>query len=91
MKRANTIRLMKEEQQLLKDPIQLAVVRRRGHSEFHFCLFGLDGDYQGGYYHGVLVLPEDYPFAPPQLKFFTPSGYFEVDTRVCTTFTDYHR
>ena len=55
MKRANTIRLVKEEQQLLKDPIQFAVVRRKDHSNFHFCLFGLDDDYEGGFYHGVWI------------------------------------
>jgi ubiquitin-conjugating enzyme E2 J2 len=66
-------------------------VRRKGALNFHFCLFGLDGDYSGGYYHGILELPEDYPFSPPKLKFFTPSGRFEVDTPICTTFTNFHK
>ena len=58
MKRTNTVRLMREEQQLMKDPIEFAVVRRKDILAFHFCLFGLDGDYKGGFYHGVLNLPE---------------------------------
>lgn len=58
---------------------------------FHFVLFGLDGDYAGGFYHGVLELPSDYPFSPPKLKFFTPSGRFETDTPICTTFTNFHK
>lgn len=90
MKRTNSIRVNKEEQSLLKDPIDMAVVRRKN-LEFHFCLFGLDGDYEGGFYHGALILPEDYPFSPPELRFYTPSGYFETNKAICTTFTNYHR
>lgn len=82
---------MREEQQLQKDPIEFAVVRRKDNLKFHFCLFGLDDDYRSGYYHGVLILPEEYPFSPPELRFFTPSGYFETDKAICTTFTNYHK
>lgn len=51
----------------------------------------MKGDYEGGYYHGVLELPENYPFAPPNLKFFTPSGRFSTDVLICTSFTSYHK
>lgn len=85
------VRLQKEEQKLLKNPLAHAVIRRKGALNFHFVLLGLDGDYSGGYYHGVLELAEDYPFSPPKLKFYTPSGRFEVDTPICTTFTNFHR
>lgn len=84
-------RLQKEENKLLKDPIKNAIVRRKGTYDFHFLLHGLDGDYSGGYYHGALELPTDYPFSPPKLKFFTPSGRFEVNTNICTTFTNFHK
>jgi ubiquitin-conjugating enzyme E2 J2 len=85
------VRLQKEELRLSKNPIKNAVVKRKGVLNFHFVLFDLDGDYTGGYYHGVLELPTDYPFSPPKLKFFTPSGRFEVDTPICTTFTNFHK
>jgi ubiquitin-conjugating enzyme E2 J2 len=84
-------RLNKEEFRMSKNPIKNAIVKRKGILNFYFVLFGLDGDYAGGYYYGVLELPEDYPFSPPKLKFFTPSGRFETDTAICTTFTNYHR
>lgn len=32
----------------------------------------------------------DYPMAPPRLSFFTPSGRFEINERVCVSFSDYH-
>jgi ubiquitin-conjugating enzyme E2 J2 len=66
-------------------------VAREGVLNFHFCLHGLDGAYAGGFYHGVLQLSEEYPFAPPQLQFFTPSGRFEVNKPICTTFTNFHK
>lgn len=46
--------MQKEENKLLKDPIKNAIVRRKGTYDFHFLLHGLEGDYSGGYYHGVL-------------------------------------
>ena len=70
------LRLQKEESKLLAEPIEQSWVAREGVLNFHFCLYGLDGAYSGGYYHGVLQLSEEYPFAPPQLLFFTPSGRF---------------
>jgi hypothetical protein len=50
-------RLNKEELRLSKNPIKNAIVKRKGVLDFHFLLFGLDGDYTDGYYHGVLELP----------------------------------
>lgn len=85
------VRLEKEEQKILKNPIKNCLIRRKGALHFHFCIYGLDGDYEGGYYHGVLELASNYPFAPPVLKFFTPSGRFEPHKPICTTFTNYHK
>lgn len=48
-------------------------------------------DFEGGLYHGVIELPEDYPFAPPKIKFLTQNGRFQVDKPICTTFTNYHK
>lgn len=52
------------------------LVQRKGVLNFHFCIYGLDGPYAGGFYHGILELAQDYPFSPPQLKFYTESGRF---------------
>lgn len=69
-------RLNKEEKSLDNEPIQNVLVKRKGVLNFHFCIYNLDGVYQGGFYHGVLELAEDYPFSPPKIKFFTPSGRY---------------
>lgn len=37
------------------------------------------------------MLPEDYPFSPPKLRFFTPNGRFETNKDICTTFTNFHK
>jgi hypothetical protein len=47
--------------------------------ECHFIMRGPeDSPYAGGEYHGVLLFPPQYPFAPPGIKVFTPSGRFIV-------------
>lgn len=74
-----------------EDPLEHAWIAREGVLNFHFCIYGLDGPYDGGFYHGMLELNEEYPFAPPKLLFFTPSGRFEIDKPICTTFTNFHK
>jgi ubiquitin-conjugating enzyme E2 J2 len=34
--------------------------------EWHFCIFNLkDCPYEGGFYHGKLIFPEEFPMKPP--------------------------
>ena len=84
-------RLEKEEQQLINDPIANALVKREGVLNFHFVIYNLEGEYKGGFYHGLLELHENYPFAAPKLIFYTPSGRFDVNLPICTSFTNYHQ
>lgn len=59
--------------------------------ECHFVLRGPpDSPYAGGEYHGVLLFTANYPFAPPAIKVFTPSGRFQPDRKLCTSFSDFH-
>jgi ubiquitin-conjugating enzyme E2 J2 len=59
--------------------------------EWHFCVFGLtDCPYEGGFYHGKLLFPRDYPFKPPGIMLLTPNGRFSTNKRICTNFSDYH-
>lgn len=38
-----------------------------------------------------LLLPSgDYPFKPPDIKLFTPSGRFKPETKICTSMTSFH-
>ena len=46
--------------------------------------------YYGGQYFGKLVFPREYPLKPPSIYMITPSGRFEVNTRLCLSMSDYH-
>lgn len=84
-------RLRKEEEGLKRDPIPGVLVQRDGLLDFHFVIYKLDEDYEGGFYHGLLELHSDYPFAAPKLFFYTKNGRFEVNMAICTSFTHYHQ
>eukprot|EP00922_Rhytidocystis_sp_ex-Travisia-forbesii_P033945 GHVS01050437.1.p1 GENE.GHVS01050437.1~~GHVS01050437.1.p1 ORF type:complete len:368 (+),score=74.37 GHVS01050437.1:67-1104(+) len=59
--------------------------------EWHFTLRGpAESDFSGGLYHGRIVLPQSYPFAPPSVMLLTPNGRFEVGKKVCLSATNYH-
>ena len=43
--------------------------------EWHFAIFGPeDSEFDGGVYHGRILLPTEYPFKPPSFMLLTPSG-----------------
>ncbi|VDN34450.1 unnamed protein product [Gongylonema pulchrum] len=44
----------------------------------------------GGFYHGKLVFPPDFPFKPPAIYMLTPSGRFQTNTRLCLSISDFH-
>lgn len=59
--------------------------------EWHFTIRGAKGtDFEGGIYHGRILLPAEYPYKPPHIVFLTPSGRFETNTKVCLSFSAYH-
>lgn len=60
--------------------------------EWHFVLHALPADtpYHGGFYHGRIVFPPEYPHAPPAIFMVTPSGRLEVGKRLCLSMTDFH-
>lgn len=59
--------------------------------EWHFTIRGAEGtDFEGGIYHGRILLPAEYPYKPPHIMFLTPSGRFETNTKVCLSFSAYH-
>lgn len=49
-----------------------------------------DTPYVGGQYHGILKFPSDYPYNPPAIRMFTPSGRFKPGMRLCLSISDYH-
>jgi ubiquitin-conjugating enzyme E2 J2 len=59
--------------------------------DWHFVLFGLkDCAYEGGFYHGLLKFPKEYPMKPPAVMMITPSGRFYEKQLICLTISDYH-
>ncbi|KAI8072702.1 ubiquitin-conjugating enzyme/RWD-like protein [Gongronella butleri] len=59
--------------------------------EWHFTVTGpRDTDFDGGIYHGRILLPAEYPFKPPHLIFLTPNGRFQLNTKICLSITDHH-
>jgi len=59
--------------------------------EWHCTLRGPAGtDFEGGLYHFRILLPAEYPFRPPSLMMLTPNGRFELNTKICISFTSYH-
>ena len=49
-----------------------------------------DTPYQGGFYHGKLVFPREFPFRPPSIYMITPSGRFKCNQRLCLSISDFH-
>lgn len=41
-------------------------------------IYGLTDTVFTGVYHGILTLPSEYPFKPPNIQFVTPNGRFKV-------------
>lgn len=59
--------------------------------EWQFSVRGPPGtDFEGGIYTGRLVLPVNYPLAPPSITLLTPNGRWEVGKKICLSNTNYH-
>ncbi|KAF2262970.1 UBC-like protein [Lojkania enalia] len=60
--------------------------------EWHFTLRGppAPSPYDGGIYHGRIVLPPTYPLRPPSFRFLTPTGRFEVNREICLSISGHH-
>nr|KAF6508906.1 ubiquitin conjugating enzyme E2 J2 [Rousettus aegyptiacus] len=59
--------------------------------EWHYVVRGPEmTPYEGGYYHGKLVFPREFPFKPPSIYMITPNGRFKCNTRLCLSITDFH-
>ena len=59
--------------------------------EWHFTIRGPAGsDFEGGLYHGRILLPPEYPFKPPNIVFLNRNGRFEVGTKICLSISAHH-
>jgi len=59
--------------------------------EWHFTVRGPeDTEYQGGIYHGRIIVPAEYPMKPPDIIVLTPNGRFEVGKKICLSISGFH-
>ncbi|KAK9162755.1 hypothetical protein Syun_003657 [Stephania yunnanensis] len=86
-------RLQKEYRALCKEPVSQVVARPSPNDllEWHYVLEGSEGTpYAGGYYHGKIKFPPNYPFHPPSISMITPNGRFITQKRICLSMSDFH-
>ena len=75
-----------------QDEIGVRLCPTRRILEWHFSFTGIEGSaYEGGVYHGRIVLPPDYPRRAPSIAVLTPNGRWEVDKDICLSATAYHQ
>lgn len=59
--------------------------------EWHFTVRGPeDTEFQGGIYHGRIIVPAEYPMKPPDIIVLTPNGRFEVGKKICLSISGFH-
>jgi len=59
--------------------------------EWHFTVRGPpETPYQGGVYHGRIILPPEYPMKPPNLILLTPNGRWAEGQKICLSISGYH-
>jgi len=86
-------RIMQEARELANDPCTdySAAPLEDDIFEWHCTLRGPPGtEFEGGLYHFRILLPAEYPFRPPSIMILTPNGRFELNTKICISFTSYH-
>lgn len=59
--------------------------------EWHFTVRGPPGtEFEGGFYHGRISLPSQYPMQPPNIILLTPNGRFEINKKICLSISGHH-
>ncbi|EJD52887.1 UBC-like protein [Auricularia subglabra TFB-10046 SS5] len=86
-------RILQEARELANDPSTdyVAAPLEDDIFEWHCTIRGSPGtEFEGGLYHVRIQLPGEYPFRPPSIMMLTPNGRFELNTKICISFTNYH-
>jgi len=93
MKAQALSRLQKEYARILREPVEGIAARplETDILTWHYVFRGpKDTPFEGGIYHGKIVFPPSYPYAPPGIHIMTPNGCFDTSVKVCLTMSDYH-
>jgi len=86
-------RLQKEYRALCKEPVPHVTARPSPNDilDWHYVLEGSEGTpFAGGYYHGKIKFPPEYPFKPPGITMTTPNGRFMTQKKICLSMSDFH-
>lgn len=79
-------RMKQDYMRLKRDPLPYITAEPLPNNilEWHYVVKGpANTPYYGGYYHGTLVFPREFPFKPPSIYMVTPNGRFKTNTRLC--------
>ena len=89
-----TIRRITAEYRALQkepEPIFHAEPMKDNIFEWHFSFHGPPKSvYEGGVYHGKILLPLEYPFKPPTVVLLSPTGRWQENTKICLSATGFH-
>lgn len=86
-------RLAREYRSIQKEPIPYIDAKpdEANMFQWYFVITGPPSTpYEGGQYFGSLTYPPEYPFKPPSIKMFTPSGRFITYQDICLSISNYH-
>jgi ubiquitin-conjugating enzyme E2 J2 len=88
-----TTRLRKELVKLQKEPLPgiIAEPDESNILKWHYAIQGpSETAFDGGIYVGKLTFPSEYPMKAPSVYMLTPSGRFQINTRLCMSMSDFH-
>lgn len=88
-----TARLRKELVNLKKDPPP-DIIAEPDESNILRWHYGIRGPtstpFEGGTYVGKLQFPPEYPMKAPSIYMMTPSGRFQINTKICMSMSNFH-
>ena len=81
----NSIRIANNNRDLRIGPFNKNMLR------WHFSIAGPPNSvYENGVYHGLILLPKNYPAMPPRIQMLTPNGRFMTNVDICLSASNYH-
>ena len=92
MRNPSVKRILREMAEMaVGDPSFLAEPLEGNIFEWIFAVRGPpETEFEGGVYMGRILLPQEYPFKPPAFLLLTPSGRFELNTKICLSISNHH-